>query len=78
MAHRFFLPEFPKQGSVTLDGDQAHHAAQVMRFEVGDLIVLFDGQGSEASCEIVAVSKKRVELTIVAKQFGRSCFIYRA
>ena len=65
MAHRFFLPEFPKQGSVTLDGDQAHHAAQVMRFEVGDSIVLFDGHGTEASCEIVAVSKKRVELTIV-------------
>ena len=65
MAHRFFLPEFPQQGSVTLDGDQAHHATQVMRFEVGDSIVLFDGQGTEAACEIVAVSKKRVELTIV-------------
>ena len=65
MAHRFFLPNFPQQGAVTLDGDQAHHAAQVMRFEVGDSIVLFDGQGTEATCEIVAVSKKRVELTIV-------------
>ena len=65
MAHRFFLPDFPQQGSVTLEGDQAHHATQVMRFEVGDSIVLFDGQGSEASCEIIAIGKKRVELTIV-------------
>ena len=32
---------------------------------MGDSIVLFDGQGTEAACEIVAVSKKRVELTIV-------------
>ena len=65
MAHRFFLPKFPQQGSVTLDGDQAHHAAQVMRFEVGDSIVLFDGQGTEASCEIIDIGKKRVELQII-------------
>ena len=64
MAHRFFLPDFPSQDTVTLDGDQAHHAAQVMRFEVGDSIILFDGQGTEATCEINAISRKRVELTI--------------
>ncbi len=64
MAHRFFLPDFPLQDTVTLDGDQAHHAAQVMRFEVGDSIILFDGQGTEATCEINAISRKRVELTI--------------
>lgn len=64
MAHRFFVPEFPPQDTVTLDGDQAHHAAQVMRFEVGDTIILFDGQGTEAMCEIDAISRKRVELTI--------------
>ena len=67
MAHRFFLPELPQQATVTLDGDQAHHAAQVMRFEVGDSIILFDGQGVEASCEIDAISRKRVELTIVER-----------
>jgi len=38
-----------------------------MRFEVGDSIILFDGQGAEASCEIVAISKKRVDLTIVKR-----------
>ena len=64
MAHRFFLPDFPLQDTVTLDGDQAHHAAHVMRFEVGDSIILFDGQGTEATCEINAISRKRVELTI--------------
>ena len=64
MAHRFFLPNLPTQDTVTLDGDQAHHAAQVMRFEVGDSIILFDGQGTEAACEINAINRKRVELTI--------------
>ena len=64
MAHRFFLSEFPPQDTVTLDGDQAHHAAQVMRFEVGDSIILFDGQGTQATCEINTISRKRVELTI--------------
>jgi len=67
MAHRFFLPNLPQQATVTLDGDQAHHAAQVMRFEVGDSIILFDGQGVEASCKIDAISRKRVELTIVER-----------
>ena len=64
MAHRFFLPDFPREDNVTLDGDQAHHAAQVMMFEVGDSIILFDGQGTQATCEINAISRKRVELTI--------------
>lgn len=68
MAHRFFVPEIPAKSSVLLDGDQAHHAAQVMRFDVGDQIVLFDGGGIEANCEIVSISKKRVELTILDRQ----------
>ena len=67
MAHRFFLPKLPQQTSVTLDGDQAHHAAQVMRFKVGDTIILFDGQGVEVSCKIDAISRKRVEVTIVER-----------
>lgn len=68
MAHRFFLAEIPAGDAATLVGDQAHHAAQVMRFRVGDRIILFNGKGSQAVCEITEISKKRVDLEIVERE----------
>jgi 16S rRNA (uracil1498-N3)-methyltransferase len=68
MAHRFFLPNIPPGDVATLTGDQAHHAAQVMRFRVGDQIVLFDGAGLQADCEITELNKKHVELQILRRE----------
>ena len=47
MSHRFFLDSVPTEGPLILEGDQAHHAIQVMRFRSGDEVVLFDGSGVE-------------------------------
>jgi 16S rRNA (uracil1498-N3)-methyltransferase len=68
MAHRFFLAEIPAGNTATLVGDQAHHAAQVMRFRVDDQIILFNGQGTQAICKITEISKKRVDLEIVDRE----------
>ncbi len=65
MAYRFFLTPLPKTGDVAvLTGDQAHHAVNVMRFQAGDQLVLFDGEGSEANCTILLASKKQLEARV--------------
>jgi 16S rRNA (uracil1498-N3)-methyltransferase len=65
MAHRFYLPDFE---SPALIGDEAKHCAQVMRHHVGDTIRVFDGNGTEATAEITAISSKRVEIHLGDQQ----------
>lgn len=71
MSHRFFLDPTLNSGrllagsSIRLQGDQAHHAINVMRFSPGDQIVLFDGSGVEYSATVAAVEKKSISLTII-------------
>lgn len=64
MSHRFFLDSRPANSTVVLDGKQAHHAIHVMRFQVGDTIVLFDGSGLEYHAIIEELSKKKLHLAI--------------
>ena len=68
MAHRFFVSKLPDGDSGTLSGDQAKHAAQVMRFQPGDQIILFDGQGTEVLCGIVDVAKKALLLSVIERR----------
>lgn len=68
MAHRFFVSKLPDGDMGTLSGDQARHASQVMRFQAGDQIILFDGQGAEVDCEIVEVAKKELRLSVVERR----------
>ncbi len=64
MSQRFFLETKIKDGQTTLDGDQAHHVLHVMRFGIGDKIVLFDGHGKEHFAVIAETSKKQLSLSI--------------
>lgn len=64
MAERFFLSQDINEPKITLDGDQAHHLARVMRAKAGDQVVLFDGKGSEYQATIEDVSKKSISLRI--------------
>jgi 16S rRNA (uracil1498-N3)-methyltransferase len=52
---------------VELPTEEAHHAAHVLRMQVGDRIGLLDGQGTRAEAELVEVSKKRVVARITAR-----------
>jgi 16S rRNA (uracil1498-N3)-methyltransferase len=65
MSQRFFLNSKPTGPKVVLEGDQAHHAIHVMRFQEGDPLVLFDGSGVEYRCVIDEIAKKRLSLSIV-------------
>lgn len=62
MADRFYAPVPLDQPVVELTGPEAHHLANVLRAKPGDEAILFDGEGTETVAEIVAVSKRSVEL----------------
>jgi 16S rRNA (uracil1498-N3)-methyltransferase len=51
-------------GPASLEGDEAQHLARVMRAEVGDEVVLFDGSGAEFVGRITGIGRNRVELEV--------------
>lgn len=52
--HRVWLDEFPDRPgqTVTLTGEEAHHAARVKRLSSGDTVELLDGSGRVASARV--------------------------
>lgn len=64
--HRFHaLTSQISDSGVTLDSDEAHHLARVLRLSAGDRVFVFDGEGSEWECEIAVVGKREASLTII-------------
>lgn len=64
MSNRYFSETAIATDAVTLVGGEAHHLSRVMRAQVGDEVVLFDGSGAEFDGRIVRISKSAVELRI--------------
>ena len=64
MADRFYTPQPLAPGDITLDGPEAHHLSTVRRFEPGDAVTLFNGDGREYAAEVVAVDRKRATLHV--------------
>ena len=65
MADRFFCPDLPTVGSLTLEGDEAHHLARVRRIGPGTAVELFDGRGLAVRAEIRVLGRGRVELEVL-------------
>lgn len=66
---RFYIPKNKIQGSeATIEGDEAHHVAGVMRLGEGDSVVVFDGEGKEYTAVIKSLNirRKRVTLSLVS------------
>ena len=54
--HRFFIePAKWDPEALVLDETEAHHARSVLRLDVGDKLVAFDGQGTEATAEVLSL-----------------------
>ncbi|HUP65406.1 MAG TPA: RsmE family RNA methyltransferase [Thermoanaerobaculia bacterium] len=65
MLDRFFLDATLETGtSVSLKGDEFHHAARVHRKRVDDEVELFDGRGRGVVAKIIAISADSMELEI--------------
>jgi 16S rRNA (uracil1498-N3)-methyltransferase len=63
---RFHLPPDRWIGeTLSLSAAESHHAASVLRAEVGDRATLFDGAGRMAEVEIIGISKTKVSLRVL-------------
>ena len=51
---------------VEVDGDEAHHAVAVRRLAVGEPVVVTDGAGHVATCEVTGTGKSRLEVLVRA------------
>lgn len=57
-------PEQCTSDTVFLSGDEAHHAAHVLRYKTGDAISVVDGRGNWFDGEIISISKKEVSVAV--------------
>jgi 16S rRNA (uracil1498-N3)-methyltransferase len=53
-------------GRRVVAGEDYHYLFRVRRLGTGDRLVLFDGEGQEAACEVVRVDGRAAELTVEA------------
>ncbi len=68
MADRFFSAAPLTTDTASLDGPEAHHLAHVVRAAPGTEVILFDGTGIEAVARVDAVSRSRVELSVLSRR----------
>ena len=67
MSNRFFVDRAVSQwdsGKVWLSGGEAHHFSKVMRGQIGDPLVLFDGTGMYANGIVSAIQKEGILVQI--------------
>ena len=67
MSPRFFLSQTPTGDAATLAGDEARHLSRVMRIKAGDLVELFDGQGTSWSATVTGIERNEVTLRLDAR-----------
>lgn len=66
--HRFYAPPSHLSNSrITLDPEESHHLARVLRLAEGARVFVFDGEDAEYECEVERVSKQAVELAVLAR-----------
>ncbi|MEI6357333.1 MAG: RsmE family RNA methyltransferase [Verrucomicrobiota bacterium] len=66
--HRFFLPPDRTRGDVlALSEEDAHHAARVLRVQVGEPVVVLDGAGGELACVVASAGKRDVTVRVVKR-----------
>jgi len=68
MCRRFFVDR-PIEGSASsLEGPEAQHLSRVLRANIGDEIVLFDGSGAEYPARILKIGRSRVDVQVLARR----------
>lgn len=66
--HRFYCPDTLSVGAtVALPDIAAVHAARVLRMQVGDTAILFNGDGFDYSCQLTSVQKSAVSAHIISR-----------
>jgi 16S rRNA (uracil1498-N3)-methyltransferase len=61
--HRFYIPPADwNPDALELGESEAHHCIDVLRLGPGDRVIAFNGQGAEATAEIVTTGRDKVTL----------------
>jgi 16S rRNA (uracil1498-N3)-methyltransferase len=58
----------PEGGDTILDGPEGRHAATVRRLRAGERLVLSDGRGGLAICEVLDTGRDRLRLRVLHRQ----------
>jgi len=66
----YYSPKPPKDGQLILTGPEARHISRVMRHEVGSVIRVVDGAGTEYEVELTAVRADRVTSRVLGTKVG--------
>jgi len=67
--HRFYVADAENlSASLSLDGAEAHHAADVLRVRPREEVLALDGAGHEYRCEVVRVSRGHVALRLLERR----------
>jgi 16S rRNA (uracil1498-N3)-methyltransferase len=61
---RFFVEKIGDSPVVSVADEEAHHLIHVLRIQVGDSIVVFDGNGPEFDAEVVSIGKKDLSIRL--------------
>jgi len=65
---RFYLPTSECLSEhLVLTGNEAHHAADVLRVKAGDEVAVLDGAGGELTCRVETATRKKVQLTVQSR-----------
>ena len=64
--------DFTPDKNFILDGEPARHIAKSLRMRVGDILTVTDGSGNDYGCQIDAVTKDTVSLTVCYQQANDS------
>ena len=68
MTRRYFTTQLPQNSHLTLTDSEAHHFLHVMRGNIGDEILLFNGAGQEWLAKVRETSRREVITEIVSEQ----------
>ncbi|MEM9399740.1 MAG: 16S rRNA (uracil(1498)-N(3))-methyltransferase [Verrucomicrobiota bacterium] len=63
---RFFCPDL--EHKTKLEGQEAHHALNVLRIRKGETVTLFDGRGLELQARVTSISKRTLEYDIISRK----------
>jgi len=65
----FLVDALPSDDRFALTGDEGRHAARVRRLAVGESLVVGDGRGGLACCEVVALTPDGLDLSVTSRQY---------
>ncbi len=67
MPHRFYFEGSLDPDQLLLEGSEAHHGLHVLRLQVGDSVLVFNGTGAEAEGVITKTSRKTIEIKVIER-----------